>query len=509
MIWSVSTALRRSGAAVPVWVVKASISVRLQRSSSQVGRGGQLPGQGGRGGDGRRHQVGAPALALPALEVAVAGGGRPLPRLQLVGVHAQAHRAARAAPLGAGVEEHPVEALGLGLRLDAHRPGDDEHPGVGVDVLAAQQLGGHPQVLDPAVGAGAEEDRVDRDVAQRRAGGQAHVGQRLLDGATLALVGDVGRVGHGAGDRQPLAGVGAPGDVRASASRRRGAPRGRTRRPRRCAASTSTRRRRPSRRPAGRAGGPAGSRRSSASGAIRPAFAPASIDMLQIVIRASIDSSSIALPRYSMTWPWAPSVPICGDDGEDDVLRRDAGRQLAVDGDRHLLRAVLRQRLRGQHVLDLAGADAERQRAEGAVGRGVAVAADDRHARLGQPQLRADDVHDALVAVAHRGQPDAELGGVLAQRLDLRAAHRVGDRGEDVQRRDVVVLGRHREVGTADRPAGRPEAVERLRAGHLVHEVQIDVEQVGLARRRCAPRGRRRPSPPGSSARLVLSLASH
>ena len=39
------------------------------------------------------------------------------------------------------------------------------------------------------------------------------------------------------------------------------------------------------------------------SGAIMPARAPASIDMLQIVIRASIDRASTALPRYSMTWP--------------------------------------------------------------------------------------------------------------------------------------------------------------------------------------------------------------
>ena len=39
-----------------------------------------------------------------------------------------------------------------------------------------------------------------------------------------------------------------------------------------------------------------------------------------------------------------------------------------------------------------------------------------------------------------------------------------------------------REVGPAHRPPGQPEAVERLRAGDLVHEVQVDVEQVGLAR---------------------------
>jgi hypothetical protein len=47
-------------------------------------------------------------------------------------------------------------------------------------------------------------------------------------------------------------------------------------------------------------------------------------------------------------------------------------------------------------MLDLRGADAEGQRAEGAVGRGVAVAADDGHAGQGEALLRADDVDDAL-----------------------------------------------------------------------------------------------------------------
>ena len=37
------------------------------------------------------------------------------------------------------------------------------------------------------------------------------------------------------------------------------------------------------------------------SGAIMPARAPASIDMLQMVIRASIESFSMAEPRYSRT----------------------------------------------------------------------------------------------------------------------------------------------------------------------------------------------------------------
>ena len=41
-----------------------------------------------------------------------------------------------------------------------------------------------------------------------------------------------------------------------------------------------------------------------------PARAPASIDMLHTVIRASIDRARMALPRNSMTYPWPPPVPI-------------------------------------------------------------------------------------------------------------------------------------------------------------------------------------------------------
>ena len=41
-----------------------------------------------------------------------------------------------------------------------------------------------------------------------------------------------------------------------------------------------------------------------------PARAPPSIDMLQTVMRPSIDSASIAEPQYSRTWPVPPAVPI-------------------------------------------------------------------------------------------------------------------------------------------------------------------------------------------------------
>src|SRR5260370_389451 len=46
------------------------------------------------------------------------------------------------------------------------------------------------------------------------------------------------------------------------------------------------------------------------SGATRPARAPASIDMLQTVMRPSIDMSRKVLPAYSRMWPVPPAVPI-------------------------------------------------------------------------------------------------------------------------------------------------------------------------------------------------------
>ncbi len=84
------------------------------------------------------------------------------------------------------------------------------------------------------------------------------------------------------------------------------------------------------------------------------------------------------------------------DDGEDDVLGGDAGRQPPVHLDEHVLRLGLDQRLGGEHVLDLGRADAVRQRPEGAMRRGVAVAAHDGGAGQREALLGADDVDDAL-----------------------------------------------------------------------------------------------------------------
>ncbi len=127
-------------------------------------------------------------------------------------------------------------------------------------------------------------------------------------------------------------------------------------------------------------------------------------------------------------------------------------------------------------MLDFARADAERQRAEGAVRGRVAVAADDRHARLRQPQFRPDDVDDALVAVVEIVKADAEILAILPQSIDLLPGDFVGNRQRSAGGRHVMIDGRHRSLRPPDLSPRKPQALEGLRAGYLVDELQVDVQ---------------------------------
>ena len=165
--------------------------------------------------------------------------------------------------------------------------------------------------------------------------------------------------------------------------------------------------------------------------------------------------------------------------GEDQVLGGDAEAELALIQDPHRAWFALHHALRCEHVLDLAGADPERERAEGAVGGGVRVAADDRHARLGDAQLGSDHVHDPLPVGAERVHGHAELDTVALERFDLHARELVLDargHGGAVGGR-VVVGGGERAVGPADAAPGQAQPIEGLGAGDLVDEVQVDVQQ--------------------------------
>src|SRR3954452_14715777 len=127
MIWSVSTSARSSTLTAPFTCLTGSMSAPgpdVDEAALDGGGGGHLRGD----------QVGAAAAALAALEVAVRRRGAALAGREDVGVHPQAHRAARAAPVEAGGAEDLVEALGLGLGLHLDRAGDDHGVHVGGDL---------------------------------------------------------------------------------------------------------------------------------------------------------------------------------------------------------------------------------------------------------------------------------------------------------------------------------------------------------------------------------------
>ena len=215
------------------------------------------------------------------------------------------------------------------------------------------------------------------------------------------------------------------------------------------------------------------------SGATMPARAPASIDMLQMVMRPSIERARIAEPRYSTMWPTPPFVPMRAMIPRiTSFAATPAGSSPSTVTDM-VSGLVCGQGLRGQDMLDLRRPDADRERAERAVRGRVRVAAHDHQPGLRVALLGADHVDDALARRPHREERDAELRGVRGQRIHLPLRDRVGD-GAD-RRRDVVIHGRDGEVRAADGAAVQPQAVERLRAGDLVHQVQVHVEEVGLA----------------------------
>jgi hypothetical protein len=113
-------------------------------------------------------------------------------------------------------------------------------------------------------------------------------------------------------------------------------------------------------------------------------------------------------------------------------------------------------------MLDLARADPEGQRAERPMGGRVRVAANDRHARLGGPQLRADHVHDPLLRRVQPEQLDRELPGVRLQHAHLFGGDGIGDRQAAIAGGHVVVHRGQRAFRTAHLPSGQTEPVEGL-----------------------------------------------
>ncbi len=141
----------------------------------------------------------------------------------------------------------------------------------------------------------------------------------------------------------------------------------------------------------------------------------------------------------------------------------------------------MREALRGQHVLDFAGADAERERAERAVRGSVAIAADDSLPGLRDAQLRSDYVHDALLLAVHVKETHAGFAAIFLERLKLQACVGVDDGQRAVGGGDGVVHHREGEIGAADFASFGTQAGEGLRGSAFVDEVAVDIDERGVA----------------------------
>ena len=89
-------------------------------------------------------------------------------------------------------------------------------------------------------------------------------------------------------------------------------------------------------------------------------------------------------------------------------------------------------------------------------------------------------MHDALTDVIDGVIVNAEILGVLVQRLDLNAAFLVLDTLGAVQRGGHVVI-RHRDglVRRAHRTSRHAQPFKGLRAGHFVHQMAVDIQKAG------------------------------
>ena len=129
-------------------------------------------------------------------------------------------------------------------------------------------------------------------------------------------------------------------------------------------------------------------------------------------------------------------------------------------------------------MFDLAGADAESQRAKRAVSRSMTVPAHHGHAGKCGAIFRADHMDDALVRMLERKiDQGAEFFDVRVQRFHLQARDRLLNAFIPIVGWSVVVGVGDDGILAPGRAMREAHAFERLCASHFVHQVSVDIEQ--------------------------------
>ena len=124
-------------------------------------------------------------------------------RGQAVGIHGEAHRAARFAPFKTSFDKYFVQAFFFGLFFHQTGAWDNQYALYIVRFFTAfGDGGGFAQIFDAAVGARTDKDDIDRDFVQWRTGFQAHVFEGAFHAAAFDRIGFFGWIRHFATDVQ-------------------------------------------------------------------------------------------------------------------------------------------------------------------------------------------------------------------------------------------------------------------------------------------------------------------
>ena len=167
------------------------------------------------------------------------------------------------------------------------------------------------------------------------------------------------------------------------------------------------------------------------------------------------------------------------DQRQDQVLGGDARGHLAFELHPHGFRPALDQRLRRQHMGQLARSDAEGQRAQPAMGAGMAVAADDQATGQAEAEFGSDDMDDALAGLVDIEHLDAAGRGFDPQRRQQLLPDLDGA-GAAMRGRNRVVRRREGQFGIMNRKVAALEVEQAARAAEIVQQMAIDMEQIGI-----------------------------
>ena len=176
------------------------------------------------------------------------------------------------------------------------------------------------------------------------------------------------------------------------------------------------------------------------------------------------------------------------DDFERQILGGHARTKRTLNPNFHCLRRRQQQRLGRKDMLDFRRTDAERERAESAVTRRMAVSAHNGRSGQGEALFRADDVNNALLPVGRADIPDSEGRRILFKRGKLLRAFGIRD-WQAISRsilargcREIVIRHGQRQIRSANFAARHPQPFERLRAGDFMDEVTVDEDKAGAVR---------------------------